>query len=122
MRSQGFDVPDPTKQPGGGWSLIVPDPKARGLDFRSRKFREAEFVTCGPLGGPLSGDMVIGGPRPKIDRFISCMSRQGYDLPEPTKDTCGSYDIDEWQFNLTRTSIDTHARLEPGDVRPLRPC
>jgi len=110
MRSQGFDVSDPTRQPGGGWSVIVDDPKARGLDFRSPKFREAEFVTCGPLGGPLSGDMVIGGPRPKIDRFMSCMSGQGYDLPEPTKDRSGSFDIDEWQFDLTRTNIDTSTR------------
>jgi hypothetical protein len=66
--------------------------------------------------------MVIGGPRPKIDRFISCMSRQGSDLPEPTKDMSGSYDIDEWRFDLTRTSIDTSTRAwNPGDVRPLRP-
>jgi hypothetical protein len=107
MRSQGFDLPAPTKQPGGGWAVIVHDPKARGLDLRSRKFREAMFVICGPLGGPLSGDLVIGGPRPKVDRFMSCMSRQGFDLPEPTKDTSGSYHIDAWQFDLTRTSIDT---------------
>jgi hypothetical protein len=109
MRSQGFNLPDPTRQPGGGWSVIVEDPKAHGLDFRSRKFREAEFVTCGPIGGPLSGELV-GGPRPKIDRFMSCMSRQGFDLPRPTKDTSGNHDIDEWQFDLTRTRIDTSTR------------
>jgi hypothetical protein len=107
MRSQGFDVPAPTEQPGGGWAVIVENPGARGLSFRSRKFREAWFVTCGPLGGPLSGDLVIGGPRPKVDRFMSCMSRHGFDLPEPKKDTSRRYDIDEWQFDLTRTSIDT---------------
>lgn len=107
MRSQGFDVPPPTRQPRGGWGIIVHDPKARGLDFRSRSFREAMFVTCGPLGGPLSGDLVIGGPQPKMDRFMSCMRRQGFDLPEPTKDTTGSDQTDEWQFDLTRTTIDT---------------
>jgi hypothetical protein len=64
-------------------------------------------VTCGPLGGPLSGDLIVGGPRPKIDRFMSCMSREGFELPEPKKDTSGHYDVDEWQFDLTRTSIDT---------------
>lgn len=107
MRAQGFDVPEPTEQPDGGWSVIVHDPEGRGLDFRSRQFREAEFVTCGPLGGPLSGAIVLGGPRPEIDRFMSCMSRQGFDLPEPTNDTSGPDDTDEWQFDLTRTGIDT---------------
>jgi hypothetical protein len=67
-------------------------------------------VNCGPLGGPLSGDLVVGGPRPKLDRFISCMRRQGYELPAPTKDASGRYDIDGWQFDLTRTSIDTSTR------------
>jgi hypothetical protein len=107
MRSHGFDLPEPAEQPGGGWAVVVDRPRARGLDFRSRAFRTAEFVTCGPVGGPLSGEMVIGGRRPKIDRFIACMRRQGYNLPEPTRDTSGSYDIDEWQFDLTRTGIDT---------------
>jgi len=107
MRSQGFDVPAPTREHGGGWAVIVDHPKERGLSFGSRGFREAWFVTCGPLGGPLSGDLVVGGPRSKIDRFMSCMSRQGFDLPGATKDTSGRYDIDEWKFDLTRTSIDT---------------
>ncbi len=90
--------------------MIVDDAEARGLGFGSRSFRQAWFVTCGPLGGPLSGDMVIGGPRTKIDRFMSCMSHQGFRLPEPTKDTSGSYDIDEWRFDLTPTNIDTSTR------------
>ena len=107
MRSQGFDVPDPTEQPGGGWSTIIDDPVARGLDLNSPAFREAMFVTCGPLGGPLSGDMVIAGSRDEIDRFTSCMSGQGFTLPEPTKDVSGHYDMEEWQFDLTQTSIDT---------------
>jgi hypothetical protein len=38
------------------------------------------------------------------------MRRQGYELPAPTKDASGRYDIDEWQFDLTRTSIDTSTR------------
>lgn len=124
MRSQGFDVPEPAKQPGGGWAVILDDAEARRLSFGSREFREA-WSTCGPLGGPLSGDMIVGGPRSKIDQFMDCMSRQGFDLPEPRKDTSGSYDIDEWQFDLTRTPIDTSlpawnralfVTCAPGDV------
>jgi hypothetical protein len=107
MRSQGFDVPKPAKQPGGGWAVILHPARARELSFGSRAFRTAWFVTCGPLGGPLSGDLIVGGPRLKIDRFMSCMSREGFSLPEPTKDTSGHYDSEEWQFDLTRTSIDT---------------
>jgi hypothetical protein len=103
MRSQGFELPAPTKQPGGGWAVILNSAKA--VHFGSRKFREAWFVTCGPLGGPLSGDLVVGGPRPKVDRFRSCMSRQGFDLPRPTRERSGHYDTAEWQFDLT--SIDT---------------
>lgn len=105
MRAQGFDIPDPTKTPDG-WSLIIDDP-AGELDFHSREFREAMFVTCGPLGAPLSGDIVIGGPREKIDLFMACMSAQGFDLPEPVKDTSVGYDIDEWEFDLHNTGIDT---------------
>jgi len=107
MRAHGFDVPDPTEQSGGGWSTIIDDPVARGLDLGSPAFREAMFVTCGPLGGPLSGDMVIAGSPDKIDRFMSCMSGQGFGLPEPTMDLTGHYDAEEWQFDLTQTSIDT---------------
>jgi hypothetical protein len=107
MRAQGFDLPEPTRQPGGGWAVIVDAPTARGLDFRSRSFREAWFVTCGGLGGPLTGDLVVGGPRSQIDRFTACMADHGFDLPEPTKDTSGHYDTDEWQFDLTSTDIDT---------------
>jgi hypothetical protein len=107
MRAQGFDVPKPTRQPGGGWSVILHPARARHLSFGSREFRQAWFVTCGPLGGPLSGDLIVGGPRPKIDRFMSCMSGAGFNLPEPKKDTSGHYDNDAWQFDLARTSIDT---------------
>jgi hypothetical protein len=110
MRSQGFDLPAPTEQADGRWSVIVSEAQARELNFRSKKFREAWFVTCGPLGGPLSGDLVIGGPRPKIDRFIDCMSREGFALPQPTKDTSGVFDADHWQFDLDATSIDTSTR------------
>jgi hypothetical protein len=107
MQAQGFDVPKPTRQPGGAWSVILHPARARHLGFGSREFRQAWFVTCGPLGGPLSGDLIVGGPRPKIDRFISCMSGAGFNLPEPKKGTSGHYDNDAWQFDLTRTSIDT---------------
>jgi hypothetical protein len=107
MRAQGFDLPKPTRQPGGRWSVILHPARARHLSFRSREFRQAWFVTCGPLGGPLSGDLIVGGPRLKIDRFMSCMSGAGFNLPDPKKDTSGHYDNDAWQFDLTRTSVDT---------------
>jgi hypothetical protein len=105
MRSHGFNVPDPIQTPEG-WQTII-DELPLGLDLNSGRFREAMFVTCGPLGAPLSGDMVIGGPREKVDRFIACMSAQGFDLPGPTEDPTGAYDIDEWTFDLTSTDIDT---------------
>ena len=63
-----------------------------------------------PLGGPLSGDMVISGPRSKVDRFMSRMSRAGFELPEPARDTSGGYDTGEWSFDLTGTNIDTATR------------
>jgi hypothetical protein len=106
MREHGFDVPPPTPRPGGGWSVIVHG-SARRLDFRSRAFRQTWFVTCGMLGGPLSGDVVLSGSRPRIDRFLSCMARHGFDLPEPMKDRSGHYTGDEWRFDLSRADIDT---------------
>jgi hypothetical protein len=110
MRSHGFHVPNPTRRPGGRWSVIVHDPRAHGLDFRSRRFREAEFVSCGLLGGPFSGDMVIGGPREKIERFISCMKAEGFNLPEPKKAIGSHHDAAEWRFDLRRTSVNTASR------------
>jgi hypothetical protein len=47
--------------------------------------------------------MVIAGPRPKIEHFVSCMNREGFHLPAPTEDASS----DEWQFDLTDTNIDT---------------
>jgi hypothetical protein len=99
MRAHGFHVPDPTRT-SQGWAVIV-DPGA--LDLASARFREAMFVTCGPLEGPLSGDLVLGGLSPqRIDRFISCMRSRGFDLPRPSKQPSGDY-----VFDLSRTSIDT---------------
>jgi hypothetical protein len=99
MRAQGFDVPDPTRT-SKGWAVIV-DPGA--LDLTSARFREAMMVTCGPLGGPLSGDLVLGGQSPqRIDRFVSCMRRRGFDLPRPSRQPDGDH-----VFDLSRTSIDT---------------
>jgi hypothetical protein len=88
----------------------VDDAAARGLDFRSRQFREAWFVTCGPLGGPLSGDMVISGSSARIDRFIACMSRQGFELPRPQKRASAGDVVGEWRFDMTRTRVDTSTR------------
>jgi hypothetical protein len=110
MRSEGFAIPAPTAQPGGGWSVLLDEPERRGLNFRSQAFRRAWFVTCGLLGGPLSGDLVISGPRTKIDRFRACMSRHGFDLPQAVTNKSTSDGTDEWQFDLTRTGIDTSTR------------
>jgi hypothetical protein len=99
MRAQGFDVPDPTRTPGG-WAVIV---RPGALDLGSARFREAMMVTCGPLGGPLSGDLVLGGQSPqRIDSFVSCMRGRGFALPRPSKQPNGDY-----VFDLSRTSIDT---------------
>jgi len=106
MRAQGFNVPAPTRRPGGGWSVIVEDPERSGLSLSSPAFRRAWLVTCGPLGGPISGDIVLSGSRSKIDQFISCMSGQGFQLPSPKSSGRGG----EWQFDLTGTDIDTSTR------------
>jgi hypothetical protein len=99
MRAQGFDIPDPTRT-AEGWAVKV-DPGA--LDLGSSRLREAMFVTCGPLGGPLTGNLVLGGPsQQQIDRFLSCMRSRGFDLPRPRKQPSGDY-----LFDLSRTSIDT---------------
>jgi hypothetical protein len=99
MRAQGFDVPDPART-SDGWAVIV-DPGA--LDLGSSQLREAMFVTCGPLGGPLSGNLVLGGQsQQQIDRFVTCMRSRGFDLPRPRKQPGGDH-----LFDLSRTSIDT---------------
>lgn len=49
--------------------------------------RDELWEALDPLGGPLSGDLVVAGPRPNIDRFMSCMRRHGFTLPEPKRDT-----------------------------------
>jgi hypothetical protein len=99
MRAQGFDVPDPTRT-SDGWAITA----APGvLDLNFSWFREAMMVTCGPLGGPLSGDLVLGGQsQQQIDRFVSCMRSQGFDIPRPSRQPNGDH-----VFDLGRTSIDT---------------
>src|SRR6266545_4103827 len=108
MRSQGFDVPDPTHHPDG-WSILIEDPATRGLDLDSPAFREAMFVTCGSVGGPLSGSFVMGGTHERIERFMSCMREEGFDFPEPTRVTSGGSEGENWEFDLTGTSIDMSA-------------
>jgi hypothetical protein len=99
MRAQGFDVPDPTRT-SDGWAITV---AAGRLDLNSPRLREAMLVTCGPLGGPLSGDLVLGGQsQQQIDRFVACMRSQGFDLPRPSRQPNGDH-----VFGLGRTSIDT---------------
>jgi hypothetical protein len=100
MRSQGFDLPDPT-QTADGWSITVDDPAAAG--FGTAAWREAAFVTCAPdRDRPLSGNFILGFPKEKVDSFVACMAGQGYQLPEPTTNADGEY-----VFDLTDTNIDT---------------
>jgi len=99
MRARGFNVPDPTRT-ANGWTITV-DPGS--LDLSSPRFREAMFVTCGPLGGPLYGDLVLGGQsQASIDRFVSCMRSQAFNLPRPTQQSNGDH-----VFDLRWAGIDT---------------
>jgi hypothetical protein len=98
MRAQGFDIPDPT-QTSDGWSIVVDDPAAAGLGTAA--WREAAFVTCAP-DRPLSGNLIFGISRVRLDAFLACMAGQGYDLPAPTVNQDG-----EFVFDLAQTDIDT---------------
>jgi hypothetical protein len=101
MREHGFDVPDPI-QTDHGWEILVsPD----SLDFSDPRWREAALVTCSLEKfeqRPLTGDLVMGFNRAKIDEFISCMRGQGYDLPEPERSADGEY-----RWPLLGLGIDT---------------
>jgi hypothetical protein len=55
-----------------------------------------------PGDRPLSGDLILGIPKDKVDAFVTCMASQGYDLPVPTLNQDGEY-----KFDLTATTIDT---------------
>jgi hypothetical protein len=98
MRAQGFDIPDPTETPDG-WSIVVDDPEAFG--FGTPAWREAAFVTCA-IDRPLSGNLILGLSKDRVDAFVACMTGQGYDLPVPTTNDQGEY-----VFDLTETDIDT---------------
>jgi len=98
MRNQGFNIPDPT-QTSDGWSIIVDDPAAAGLGTSA--WREAAFVTCA-TDRPLSGNLILGISKVKVDAFVGCVAGQGYHLPAPTVNQDGEY-----QFDLTATTIDT---------------
>jgi len=75
--------------------------------MRAQPRRDSESHRLGVLHGLVFGD---GSWNKQEIRFMPCMSHQGFRLPEPTKDTSGSYDIDEWRFDLTPTNIDTSTR------------
>jgi hypothetical protein len=98
MRAQGFDIPDPTPT-SDGWSIVVPDPEALG--FGTPAWREAAFVTCA-IDQPLSGNLILGLPKERVDAFVTCVAGQGFDLPDPTMNDEGEY-----LFDLTKTDIDT---------------
>ncbi len=98
MRNQGFNIPDPT-QTSDGWSIIVDDPAAAGLGTSA--WREAAFVTCA-IDRPLSGNLILGISKDKVDAFVGCMAGQGYHLPAPTVNQDGEY-----EFDLTASTIDT---------------
>jgi len=98
MHAQGFDIPDPT-QTADGWSIVVDDPEALG--FGTPAWREAAFVTCA-IDRPLSGNLLLGLPKERVDAFVTCMAGQGFDLPTATVNDAGAY-----VFDLTKTGIDT---------------
>jgi hypothetical protein len=98
MRDQGFDIPDPTETPDG-WSINVDDPAAAGLGTPA--WREAAFVTCA-IDRPLSGNLILGISKNKVDAFVTCMAGQGYELPASRLNR-----EDEYEFDLTATNIDT---------------
>jgi hypothetical protein len=98
MRAQGFAIPDPTQTPNG-WSIVVDDPEAVG--FGTTAWREAAFVTCA-IDRPLSGNLILGLSKDRVDAFVTCMAGQGFDLSAPTLNDQGAY-----VFDLTKTDIDT---------------
>jgi hypothetical protein len=99
MRAQGFDIPDPVRT-ADGWTIAV-DPSV--VDVGSDAWREAAFVTC-RLPLPASGNFILGLSKERVDRFVACVSEQGFDLPEPTMIGDGEY-----VFDLTSTDIDMNA-------------
>jgi hypothetical protein len=96
MRAQGFDIPDAVRT-ADGW-LIEVDPSV--VDVGSTEWREAAFVTC-RLPVPASGNFILGMSQERVERFVACVSDQGFDLPEPTHNDDG-----EFVFDLTETNID----------------
>jgi len=96
MRTQGFDIPDAVRT-AAGWTIEV-DPAVVDLD--SPAWREAAFVTC-RLPVPASGNFILGLSKERVDRFVACVSAEGFDLPEPTLNDDGEY-----VFDLTETDID----------------
>ena len=105
MRDHGIDIPDP-KASQLGLGLPVRHLTAQGLDLRSARFRRALFVTCGPLGAPLSGNLVISGSHAKIDVFVSCVRGRGFNLPDPVASGSDAGEETEWAFDLANTGID----------------
>ena len=99
MRAQGFDIGDPARTPDG-WTISV-DPSV--VDVSSDAWREAAFVTC-RLPLPASGNFILGLSKERVDRFVACVTGQGFDLPEPTLNDDGEY-----VFDLTATDIDMNA-------------
>src|SRR6266508_526099 len=100
MRAQGFDLPDPVRT-SDGWTISA-DPSV--VDIGSPEWREAAFVTC-HLPLPASGNFILGLSKERVDRFVACVSDQGFDLPEPTLNGDG-----EFVFDLTGTAIDMSSR------------
>ena len=99
MRAHGFDIGDPVRTPDG-WTIAV-DPSV--VDVGSNAWREAAFVTC-RLPLPASGNFILGLSKERVDRFVSCVSEHGFDLPEPALNDKGAY-----VFDLTVTDIDMNA-------------
>ena len=96
MRAQGFTIPDPVRT-ADGWTISI-DPGV--VDVASPAWREAAFVTC-RFPRPASGNFILGLSKERVDRFVACVSSEGFDLPAPSLNDDGAY-----VFDLSGTNID----------------
>jgi hypothetical protein len=79
IRSNGFDLPDPTVTEDGWW--VVLDEPLPDTD----EWRQAVFVDCRLMD--VGSDLVLGGrSASEIDELIACTREHGVDLPTPTQD------------------------------------
>jgi hypothetical protein len=96
MRREGFSLADP-RLTDGGWTIPMSGPPPD-----TPAWREAAIVVCRPPNVHLTGDLVLGGrTASEVEAFGACLRRQGYDLPEPSRDG------DEHVFDLRGATFDS---------------